>query len=178
MRLIVLTGMPGSGKEEFLNVAREEGWPFIRMGDVVRSHYHLLDAKEEGLSVGDFAQRERDIHGYNVWAVRAAESMGDSDAIVDGCRGPAEVEAFRSLGHTITVMAVHSSPSDRFVRLQKRSRYDAPRNVEEFNSRDRQEMSWGLAEVIALADVMIVNDADLESYHQAVRGYLGGLNAV
>ncbi len=43
MRLVVVTGMPGAGKEELLNVAVSLGFPFVRMGDVVRECYAASD---------------------------------------------------------------------------------------------------------------------------------------
>ena len=36
MRILLIAGMPGAGKEELLNVARSMGVPFLRMGDIVR----------------------------------------------------------------------------------------------------------------------------------------------
>ena len=39
MRIILVAGMPGAGKEELLTVARGMGLPFVRMGDLVREAY-------------------------------------------------------------------------------------------------------------------------------------------
>ena len=54
MRMIVVTGMPGAGKEEFLSAGIKAGVPFVRMGDVVRDTYAQSGAEAEGLSVGQF----------------------------------------------------------------------------------------------------------------------------
>ena len=71
MRLIVVTGMPGSGKEEFLTVASSMSIPFVRMGDVVREAYAVRGDEDRDLSVGQFAARERERFGANIWARRA-----------------------------------------------------------------------------------------------------------
>lgn len=44
MKILLIVGMPGAGKEEFLSVARSIGVPFIRMGDIVRELYETSDA--------------------------------------------------------------------------------------------------------------------------------------
>ena len=171
MKLIIVTGMPGTGKEEFLNVATGMGIPFIRMGDVVRDAYALRDASC-GMSVGEFAEAERKRYGYDIWAKRSLERMGGSIFLVDGCRSVDEVNAFRSLTDDVTVIAVHSSPETRYARLLKRNRSDAPASQKEFNERDEREMGWGLARAIALSDITIPNETTLDEFHKASRDVL------
>ena len=57
----------------------------------------------------------------------------------------------------------------------KRGRDDAPRDREEFEARDSREMGWGLADVMALADVMILNDTDLDTFRERSRKTLEAL---
>ncbi|MBQ7979728.1 MAG: AAA family ATPase, partial [Candidatus Methanomethylophilaceae archaeon] len=52
MKILLVTGMPGAGKEELLNVARSMDIPFLRMGDIVREFHQTSGAAERGLSVG------------------------------------------------------------------------------------------------------------------------------
>jgi len=167
MRLLVITGMPGTGKEEFLNVAASMGIPFIRMGDIVRDE-HASRAPAD-MSVGRFAEEERKRFGYDIWAKRSLERMGGPIFLVDGCRSMDEVDAFRSLTDDVTVIAIQSSPEARYGRLIKRNRDDAPSNTEEFGERDDREIGWGLAKIIALADVTISNDSTLERFHELSR---------
>ena len=169
MRILLITGMPGAGKEELLNVARSSGVPFLRMGDVVREAYAASGAEAEGLSVGQFADRERELHGKNVWAQRSIERMSGDLFLVDGCRSMAEVRSFRELSGDVSVIAVHAPRMTRYERLVRRGREDAPHSIGEFDERDEREMGWGIAQVIALADIMIVNDSDLESFKSEVR---------
>ena len=70
------------------------------------------------------------------------------------------------------IIAIHAPPRIRYDRLVKRQRDDAPRNVEEFDARDSREMGWGLANVIALSDHLIVNDGSLEKFREEASAYL------
>ncbi|HNX48021.1 MAG TPA: AAA family ATPase [Methanomassiliicoccales archaeon] len=163
MGVLILTGMPGAGKEELVSVALELGYQVRRMGDVVRA-----EALRNGIppqEVGKFAHEERQRHGYDIWAKRIVPLVGEGDTLIDGCRGMSEVSVFReAFGTHVKVMAVHSSPSTRFPRLVSRGRSDAPRDRQEFDERDKRELSWGLGETIALADALIVNESTLERF--------------
>jgi dephospho-CoA kinase len=165
MKIIIVTGMPGAGKEEFLSVADSIGIPFVRMGDVVREAYAASSESKSGIGVGQFANSERERFGRNIWAARTIEKMFGSVFLVDGCRSMAEVRSFRELSSDVRIIGIHSPPGMRYERLVKRGREDAPNSIEEFNERDSREVSWGLAEVIALSDIMIVNDSDLGAMH-------------
>lgn len=166
MKLIVVSGMPGAGKEELLTAASGIGIPFVRMGDVVRECYASSGAESEGLSVGQFATRERERYGADIWAKRVMEKAGEGRlCLIDGCRSRSEIETFIALGGNVTVIAVHASPSVRYDRLVKRARADAPATYDEFRERDSRELGWGSGDVIALADYILPNMGDLESFH-------------
>lgn len=172
MKLIVVAGMPGAGKEEFLNAAMGLDIPFIRMGDLVRELYPNRSADDKELTLGQFANIERERHGYNIWAKRALERMDGPIYLIDGCRSMDEVQAYRSLTDDVIIVAIHAPPKVRYDRLVKRQRDDAPKNLDEFNARDAREMGWGLADVIALSDHLIVNDGPLEDFRRAASDYL------
>jgi len=167
MKLIIVAGMPGSGKEEFLKTAEGMGIPFLRMGDMVRERYPDRNGKCRRMSIGEFAEAERKEHGYDIWAKRSLERMSGGIFLIDGCRSTDEVSAFRSLTDDVIVVAIHSSPKDRYQRLVERKRDDAPSDIEEFVKRDEREIGWGLAETIALADVMIPNGSTLDEFRKA-----------
>ncbi len=162
MRIILVAGMPGAGKEEFLTVARGMGIPFLRMGDIVRETH--ASSAPEGMSVGQFASSEREVHGKDIWAKRAVERMSGEVFLVDGCRSMDEVESYRSICDDIIVLSIYASPKDRYERLVARGRDDAPSDIDEFHARDAREMGWGLADVIALADIMVLNDSTLDTF--------------
>ena len=175
MKLIIVAGMPGSGKEEFLKTADGVGIPFLRMGDIVREMYPDRDDAYRHMSIGEFAEAERKEHGYDIWAKRSSERMSGSIFLIDGCRSTEEVKAFRSLTGDVTVVAIHSSPKDRYQRLVERNRNDAPSGKKEFEERDEREIGWGLAKTIASADVMIPNGSSLDEFRKASTDALNGM---
>ena len=175
MKILLITGMPGAGKEELLNVARSMDIPFLRMGDIVRKFHATSGAAEKGLSVGQVANGEREKHGKDIWAKRAIEKMSGDLFLVDGCRSLDEVHSYRGLSDQVYIIGVHAPPEIRYERLVKRGREDAPKNLDEFHERDDREMGWGLGNVIALSDYMIVNDSDLDSFKDNVKRTLEAL---
>lgn len=164
VRVICLTGMPGCGKEEFVRVAQERGLPMIRMGDVVREEAHRRGIKFSDETVGGMAHEDRVRHGFGIWAERTVPRIKEEATVIDGIRGREELEVFRrAFGEQLVVVAIHASPRTRYERIKRRSRGDDAVSWEEFLRRDERELGWGLAEVIATADRMIVNDGDLEA---------------
>ena len=169
MKILLVTGMPGAGKEELLNVARSMGIPFLRMGDIVRDFHARSGAAEKGLSVGQVANGEREKHGKDIWAKRAIEQMHGDIFLVDGCRSLDEVNSYRGLSKEVYIIGVHAPRMIRYDRLVKRGREDAPHDIDEFDERDNRELGWGMGSVLALSDYLIINDSDLDCFQKKVR---------
>ncbi len=176
MRVCVLAGMPGAGKEEFVKVAMEGGYQVIRMGDVVRKEARRRGVLSNDHGIGSFAHSERQIHGYDIWARRTIPLVRRESTVIDGCRGLSELDVFkREFEDRIIVIGLHTSPETRFARLLKRGREDAPDTWETFRERDRRELNWGLGGLIVLADIMIVNEGGLDAFKENVREVLSKL---
>jgi len=174
MKIIVVAGMPGTGKEELLSVAESMNIPYVRMGDTVREFYSISPENTK-MSIGEFASSERKKFGNYIWAERTIEKMNGRMFLIDGCRSIEEVRSFKELGGDVVIIGIHSPPNKRYERLVKRGRDDAPRNLDDFNQRDSRENSWGLAEVLALSDIMLVNDSSLEDFRSLSEKTLKGL---
>ncbi|MCK4718249.1 MAG: septum formation protein Maf, partial [Thermoplasmata archaeon] len=133
---VVVVGMPGSGKEEFVRVARERLYAVIRMGDVVRDEVARADIASGDVSVGDFASTQRELHGVHIWASRTLERMEKMDAykvVVDGTRSHHEIDAFKeALGQRFHLVAVTAPQDMRYDRLVSRARSDAPESFQAF----------------------------------------------
>jgi len=164
MTILVVAGMPGAGKEEFVKTALASGYEVVRMGDVVRDEAKRQNIATTDKGVGGFANDERQKHGFDIWAKRAVEHVREPRTIIDGSRGLMELAVFRERLKDVKLIAIHSSPSSRYPRLVERGRYDAPKDYNEFAARDERELSWGLGSIIAMADVMLVNEGTLEEF--------------
>ncbi|WP_287960093.1 AAA family ATPase [Acidiplasma sp.] len=168
--MLIITGMPGAGKDEFVKVARSMGFVDVHMGNTVKKYALKNNIKQDDSSIGKYASAERERFGMDIWAKRTAEDIREPDiTIVDGLRNCEELEYFKNHFDNIIVIAVFANESERLERILKRDREDDVKSQEGLRKRDSRELSWGIGKVISLADYMIVNDSTLDEYHKNVR---------
>lgn len=179
MKVYGLTGLPGSGKSEIGRVAKERGYPVVRMGDMVWDHLRDLGYELRSEIVGKVAHQRREKEGADVWAKVTADyirdSIKDSEpdfVFIDGVRSIDEADRFRKEFDDFSIVAVHTSPATRYERILARKRVDDTLSYESFMEREKRELSWGIARVIVLADIMIVNDGSLEELLKKGTGLL------
>jgi len=173
LKILVTTGMPGCGKEEFLKCCMARGAKVIRMGDLVRERAKEFGIDHSDKNLGDLANEERQRFGMDIWAKRVIPLVGGDIVAIDGTRGPDEIRAFRhAFGADLQVVGIHASPKTRFERLKARARADSPAVLSEFDKRDRRELDWGLGDAIALADHMVINEGSLEELRVQVDSLL------
>lgn len=183
MRVVAFTGMPGAGKSEAVDVARELGLPVVRMGDFVWDETRRRGLELKDTNVGQVASKMRIEHGKDVWAHRTCDAVlrdytGATVVVVDGVRNQEEVDAFRArLGDTFELVAITASPRSRQDRLMRRGRPDDPSKTDEFQQRDERELGWGIARSIALAQHVVVNEGDLGAFRNRVKILLDALVA-
>jgi len=175
MRVIGVTGLPGSGKSVVARIAKGMSINVIRMGDVIRNEASKRDA-----DIGETAVKLRKEYGKYVIAQRCVEIIKElnksgnnaENYVIEGIRSPAEVEIFRKHFKHFKVIAVHSSPRTRFMRLKKRRRSDDSSNLNEFNKRDHRELNFGIGNVIATSNYMIVNEGPIWKFKNSIRNIL------
>ena len=172
MKLIVTVGMPGSGKDELVDVARQMGLATLKMGDLVRDETRRRGLQLTNANVGRVASEERDKHGGGVWAQRAIPKLTETKMLVDGCRSDSEVTVFRHHFGDLFVLGIYSSPEARYDRMTQRGRGDDGAGLQEFYDRDRRELKWGIGNAFALADGMLVNEGPLDDFRRAARATL------
>ncbi len=178
MPIILLVGMPGAGKEEFVNVAKKKGYKVIRMGDVVREFVASLGYPLKNEIVGKIAGEEREKNGEEIWAKRVVEKirkMGGEKIVIDGIRCPEEVEIYKKELGDVILVGIFATQNDRYDRIINRGREDDVKNWDEFIAREDRELSWGLGNVFARSDVMILNTGTLEEYYRKVSDFLDSL---
>lgn len=164
MKLVVTVGMPGSGKDELVEVARRVGFAPLKMGDLVRDETRRRGLGLSNANVARIANEEREKHGPGVWAQRALPKLTETRMLVDGCRSDTEISVFRHNFGDLYVLAIYASPETRHDRLIKRSRGDDAESLQELYDRDRRELKWGIGNALALADGLLVNEGSLEVF--------------
>ena len=202
MKLIALTGMPGSGKGLFVEMARARGMPVIRMGDLVWDVVEKEGLELNAENVGNVAMDERkkfkawlygrsipldefteaaiearEKEGYGIWAERTITKLKEFEnsslIVVDGVRGDREMKKFRNrFGTDLIVIAVHASLKVRFERIRIRKRQDDISTIEGFDKRNARELDWGVGNVIAMADYMIINEGTKEDFEREINKLL------
>jgi dephospho-CoA kinase len=189
MKIIGVTGLPGSGKSIVSRTAKKLGIPIVKMGDVIRA-----EAIKRNQNTGEVAVELRKEYGEFVIAERCVKLINDyidkykvdnqpnnksksnipksNIFMIEGIRSQYEVEIFKKNFDKITVIAVHSTPKTRFKRLKRRMRIDDSREEYDFLLRDQRELNFGIGNVIATADYMIVNEGPLKKIKSIVRSIL------
>ena len=174
MRIMGISGMPGSGKSLVSEMAVKKGAIIVSMGDIIRE-----EAKKRGESTGDTAQNLRKEFGQFIVAeltIKKIKKLLDdgieNSIVVEGIRSHHEVDMFKENFEDFIILSIFANPTIRFKRLQLRKREDDSQNYEGFRTRDLNELEFGIGNVISLSDKMIINESDLESCYQKINEYL------
>ncbi|MHA1684597.1 MAG: AAA family ATPase [Promethearchaeota archaeon] len=163
--ILGISGMPGAGKTVVIETLKEELEAIIvTMGDMVREQVRLEGLPLSPENLGTMAEKLREIHGPDAVAVLTMKKIKklakDGDLIViDGIRSMHEVNLFRNEWNVV-IIAIHAPPNIRHHRLILREREDDVPTLEHCRERDARELGFGVGDVIALADKMILNDDD------------------
>ena len=173
-KLILLTGMPGSGKSIVVEIAKELGIEVLSMGDIVREEVAKRGLEPTSANMLRIAKELRITYGPDAIAkllINRLKKIESRLVLIDGVRNLQEVRVFRDYGDCV-ILAIHSSPKTRYERLRKRGRPDDPKNWNEFTYRDSVELELGIGNVIALADYVIVNEGSIGDFRQLIVKYL------
>jgi len=176
MKVIAFVGMPGAGKTEASNVAREMGIPVIVMGDVLREEVKKRGLPPTDENIGGVANLLRKEEGMDAIAKRCIpkiEQIKSDVVVVDGIRGIAEVEAFKkAFDDNFTLVKIDAPFELRLERLGRRGRSDDVGNVEWLRQRDERELSWGMGEAMEAADRSVTNLEPIQRFKDEIRSIL------
>jgi dephospho-CoA kinase len=167
--------MPGSGKGEFAEAARNRGIPVVTMGDVVRAETEArgLDPAEHH---GEVARSLREEDGPLAIAERSLptvrEHLEEHDTVVvDGLRSGDEAERFEeAFGDAFLLVAITAPAEIRAERLDFRGRDDT--ESESIEERDERELGFGMGEAIDRADLTVGNAGTLGAFRERAAAVL------
>lgn len=177
-KVIAVSGMPGAGKGVVADAARQLGLKVLALGDVIREETERRGLEPNPSNMGAVMLQVRADEGPDAVAMRLLpkiEASPTTTVLVEGVRSLHELDVLRSKFKVATI-AIHASPKTRFQRLLARNRSDDPKNPETFNERDIRELNVGLCQVIALADVLLVNEGSIEELQRTFKEALTKLN--
>jgi dephospho-CoA kinase len=156
--------MPGAGKGVASEAAKRLGFEILVLGDVIREETERRGLEPTPQNVGSVMLQVRREEGSGVVAKRLVPKVEASRAhtlIVEGIRSEDELRELRSKFDVLTI-AIHASPKTRYQRLVARGRSDDPKTWDTFYERDSRELDVGLCRVIALADVLLINEGTID----------------
>jgi dephospho-CoA kinase len=167
--MLCVVGMPGSGKNEFVEVGKKFSYSVIVMGDAVRD-----ETLKRGFPLeehGTVAQKLREELGESAVAQLVIPHIHyEKKTIIDGVRGWSEIGEFR-IHFDVTIVGIVCSTKKRFAQLKTRAREGDPQTWHEFEMRDSRELGFGLGDVLALADYYIENERTLEEFRKACEDF-------
>jgi dephospho-CoA kinase len=174
--------MCGSGKSIACDVLREQGWDYLRFGQIT-----IDRLKAEGREITEANEREmreslRKEHGMGAYALlslpRIEELLEKNDVVIDGLYSWSEYKALRErFEERFTVVCIYASPETRYSRLEERvhDEQDLEHRMRTLTQEQAKERDYAEIEnlekggPIAMADHTIVNEASLEDLLQAIR---------
>jgi dephospho-CoA kinase len=161
--IVCITGMPGAGKTTVAEALGSAGFQIISMGDVVREEAKRQGLALDGITLGKLMLKLRKDLGPGAIAHLIARKMqhNSGNFVIDGLRSVHEVDVLKQHG-TVKVLAVHAPKEARFRFLKHRRRTDAPRSQDEFDTRDKRELTVGIGEAISFSDSVITNDGTIK----------------
>lgn len=178
MRVLGISGLPGSGKSFVSEIATQKGAMIVSMGDIIRE-----EAKKRGESTKETAQNLRKEHGEYIVAELTVKKIKEirkegfsSSIIVEGIRSPYEVNMFKENFEDFIILSVFANPDIRFQRIKSRKREDDTTDYETFVSRDQRELDFGIGDVISLSNKIIINESDLDTYLEEINKFLEEYN--
>ncbi|MCJ7732641.1 AAA family ATPase [Candidatus Bathyarchaeota archaeon] len=164
-RLLLITGMAGSGKTTVADILRERGYRVFTMGDVIRQEVRMRNQPPTPENLGKMAENIRKTGGD------AAVAQKCIPLIIGELNDKVTIDGIRSLGEVYTfqeafdayLIAVHACPETRYQRLKNRGRSDDPPNRQVFRERDHRELGFGIGNAIALSNFVLCNENGVDN---------------
>jgi dephospho-CoA kinase len=172
MKVVSVVGMTGSGKSEVARFFSERGFTTVRFGDITDEAVKKLGLPLTEENERPVRERLRKEHGMEAYAKlsvpRIDAALKTANAVVDGLYSWEEYTYLKEhYGDNFFVVAVWSSPQDRYKRLG--SRKIRPLTPQEAASRDHAEIeNLNKGGPIAMADFTVLNDASMSTLKKQV----------
>jgi len=179
-RLLLITGMAGSGKTTLANLLRDKGYSVFTMGDVIRQEVRMRNLPPTPENLGEMAEEIRRSGGDAAVAKKCVPLIigePNNKVALDGVRSLDEVYAFEE-AFDIYLVAAHASPETRYKRLRNRGRSDDPTNRQVFRERDHRELGFGMGDAIAMSNYIITNENGVENLERNLDTLLGKLRSI
>jgi dephospho-CoA kinase len=166
---IAFTGMPGSGKTTAtLYLKDHHNFSIVDMGRIVRKTMNDRGIQINNESLRAFSKALREDLGPSATAQLTLPYIKKmhGNIVIDGVRGPEEVEYFKEnlKDKKFYLVSISAPDSIRYSRLSDRKRYDDPSTLAGLKERDNKEVEFGILKSMKLADIVIMNTGTEEEF--------------
>lgn len=198
-KVLVLAGLPGSGKSVASDIAKSMNIPVIIMGNVIRRETAERGLEPNSRNIGMVASDLREKFGDDVvlqriWPIISQELKNNNLVLIDGMRSIAERDSLVQLmGFEPEILAILASENIRNSRLIQRKRSDDldiestkenKKIIKQINEeknhviseRDAREKGWGVESLLERANYKIDNEDSMELFRISVKALLERLN--
>lgn len=200
MKVYGVTGLPGSGKSIISRIAKKDGVYTVSMGDVIRKEAERQNCSTGEAAVNlrkrygnnivadrciqEIFNHSRNRNNNNMHMKKMYKSdkphhppqkykkIEQDVYIIEGIRSQYEVQYFRKRFKNFKVIAIHANPKERFNRLKRRKRDDDSADYNVFKQRDQRELDFGIGNVIAEADFMLINEGHIQRFKKSVEALI------
>ena len=171
--LVLITGLPGSGKSTVAKIFKQKSFEMIEMGNIARAI-----AKKQKMSVDEFSKIARRKYGKDFFAKKVVELIEKrkkrnkkKNFVISGLRNLEELEEFKKLDKNAKLIAVTAPKELRIKRLLRRKR----KTQKEIEARDKKEIALGMLKLIKNADFVLANTSTKEELRKNVEEILKAL---
>ncbi|MBI3638667.1 AAA family ATPase [Candidatus Wolfebacteria bacterium] len=174
MKIIGITGHPGSGKDTIADYFIAKGFHKISGGDILREEMSKLGIPADKRSrIHEFVAEMRKRYGNGYPSEETIKRI-NGNTVISGIRNTEEVKIFRErLGSDFKLIAVQAPLELRYERAKKRGRIDDDITIQNFKAEEDKERandsgSHEVDLVIEMADFKIINDGSKEELFKAL----------
>ena len=172
-KIILITGMPGSGKSTAAKIFSDIKVPVVGMGDAVREQMRERGIEINDINLRSFSAEMRAKFGpdyvINLVSSKLDGVLASNDiAVLDGVRNVAEIDFLKKAGHETRSIAILTDKEVRYSRMLDRHNESDSDSFSGFELRDQKELKFGISEVISLADRYILNNSSFDSFKSSL----------
>jgi dephospho-CoA kinase len=165
--ILVVVGLPGSGKTTVAMYFQKKGYSVVRMGEV--TDQILKDRRIHPSEKTEKVVREelRDIYGDDIYAVLVLPKIisareKNNSVVIDGLRKISEYDYFKKYLKVFKIIYIDVPYKVRFKRLAVRK--ERPIALEDAKKRDKTEsQSFDIRELRKKSDIVVKNNSSMKA---------------
>lgn len=178
--IVGITGTNGSGKDTVADYLVKKGFTHHSLSDILREELAKEGKKESRENMANKSKELREKYGLGVLSKRVLETIKknkEKNCVVVSIRKKEEAEVFKNHGDSL-IISVDAPLKERYMRISKRQREGDKFSFEEFckidniETKGKSKYDQKISEVMAIADVTIVNNSTLIALYDKIEEVL------